>query len=83
MVKARLYEQEVQRREQEASDAHEEKSDIGWGHQIRSYVLHPYQMIKDLRTGVETSQSADVLDGDLDQFLEAALALKLAPEESE
>ncbi len=74
MLKARLYEQELKRREAEAMHAHEEKSDIGWGHQIRSYVLHPYQMIKDLRTGVETTSSQAVLDGDLDRFLEAALA---------
>ncbi len=83
LLKAKLYEAELQKREEAAAAEHGEKTDIGWGHQIRSYVLHPYQMIKDLRTGVETSQSADVLDGDLDQFLEAALALKLAPEESE
>lgn len=77
LIKAKLYEAELQKREEAAAAEHGEKSDIGWGHQIRSYVLHPYQMIKDLRTGVETSQSAAVLDGDLDQFLEAALALKL------
>jgi peptide chain release factor 2 len=54
------------------------KTDIGWGHQIRSYVLHPYQMVKDLRTGVETGNSSAVLDGDLDRFLEASLASRLA-----
>ncbi len=77
LLKAKLYEAELQKREEAASEAHGEKTDIGWGHQIRSYVLHPYQMIKDLRTGVETSQSSAVLDGDLDAFLEAALAQKL------
>ena len=77
LLKAKLYEAELQKREEQAAADHGEKTDIGWGHQIRSYVLHPYQMIKDLRTGVETSQSNDVLDGDLDQFLEAALAMKL------
>lgn len=77
LLKAKLYELELQKREEQAAADHGEKTDIGWGHQIRSYVLHPYQMIKDLRTGVETSQSAAVLDGDLDPFLEAALAQKL------
>ena len=77
LLKAKLYEAELQKREEQAAADHGEKTDIGWGHQIRSYVLHPYQMIKDLRTGVETSQSDKVLDGDLDMFLEAALAQKL------
>jgi peptide chain release factor 2 len=77
MLKAKLYELELQKQEQAKSDAHGEKTDIGWGHQIRSYVLHPYQMIKDLRTQVETTQSNAVLDGDLDLFLEASLAHKL------
>jgi peptide chain release factor 2 len=54
------------------------KTDIGWGHQIRSYVLHPYQMVKDLRTGVETGNTAAVLDGDLDRFLQASLAARIA-----
>jgi peptide chain release factor 2 len=74
MLKARLYELELQKRraEQEALEA--QKTDIGWGHQIRSYVLHPYKLVKDLRTGVETSDAQGVLDGDLDRFLEAALA---------
>ncbi len=74
MLKARLYELELQKREEEQAKEHGEKTDIGWGHQIRSYVLHPYQMVKDLRTNVETSQSQSVLDGDLDPFLEASLA---------
>ncbi len=78
MLKAKLYEEELRRREEEAAASHDEKTDIGWGHQIRSYVLHPYQMIKDLRTGVDTSNSSGVLDGDLDLFLEAALAHKLS-----
>ncbi len=77
LLKAKLYEAELQKREEAAADAHGEKTDIAWGHQIRSYVLHPYQMIKDLRTGVETSQSSAVLDGGIDMFLEASLAAKL------
>lgn len=83
MLKARLYEQELQKREQAKADAHGEKTDIGWGHQIRSYVLHPYQMIKDLRTQVETTQSGAVLDGDIDLFLEASLAHRLHGDEDE
>jgi len=77
MLKARLYELEVRRREAEAEAAAAGKTDIGWGHQIRSYVLHPYQMVKDLRTGVETSGTQAVLDGDLDDFLAAALAARV------
>ncbi|MGE4313054.1 MAG: peptide chain release factor 2 [Pseudobdellovibrionaceae bacterium] len=76
MLKARLYELELQKKEQAAQDSYGEKSEIGWGHQIRSYVLHPYQMVKDLRTGVENTQAHQVLDGDLDAYLEAALAQK-------
>ena len=76
MLRARLYERELKRREDETRAAHEAKSDIGWGHQIRSYVLHPYQMVKDLRTNYETGAAQNVLDGDLDNFLEAALAAK-------
>lgn len=82
MLKARLYEQELQKREASKSQSYEEKSDIGWGHQIRSYVLHPYQMIKDLRTNVETSNSQGVLDGDIEKFLSAALAIGLEENES-
>lgn len=74
MLKARLYEAELQKREEASQAEHDAKTDIGWGHQIRSYVLQPYQMVKDLRTGVETSNTGAVLDGDLDQFMEAALA---------
>ena len=77
MLKARLYEAEIQRREDETHAAHEAKSDIGWGHQIRSYVLQPYQMVKDLRTNVETSNTQGVLDGDLDDFMAAALAARV------
>jgi peptide chain release factor 2 len=77
MLRARLYERELQRREDAMTALQGEKSDIGWGHQIRSYVLHPYQMVKDLRTGVETSQSGAVLDGDLDAFLAASLAARI------
>jgi peptide chain release factor 2 len=77
MLKARLYERELKRREDETRAEHEAKSDIGFGHQIRSYVLHPYQMVKDLRTNVEKSDAQGVLDGDLDPFLEAALAARV------
>ncbi len=77
MLRGKLYEVELRKREDAAAADHGEKTDIGWGHQIRSYVLHPYQMIKDARTGVETTDSQGVLDGDLDRFLEASLAQKL------
>ena len=77
MLKARLYEQELQKREAAVDAMNANKTDIGWGHQIRSYVLQPYQMVKDLRTGVETSNPGAVLDGDLDRFLEASLAARL------
>ena len=71
MLRARLYEMEMKKREAQAAADQANKTDIGWGHQIRSYVLQPYQMVKDLRTGVQTSNTAGVLDGDLDQFMEA------------
>jgi peptide chain release factor 2 len=74
MLRARLYELELKKREEKAAAEQASKTDIGWGHQIRSYVLQPYQMVKDLRTGVQTSNTAGVLDGDLDQFMEATLA---------
>ena len=76
MLRARLYERELKKREVKAAAEQAAKTDIGWGHQIRSYVLQPYQMVKDLRTGVQTSNTGGVLDGDLDQFMEAALAQK-------
>jgi peptide chain release factor 2 len=76
MLRARLYELELKKREAQAAAEQAAKTDIGWGHQIRSYVLQPYQMVKDLRTGVQTSNTGAVLDGDLDQFMEAALAQK-------
>ena len=77
---------ELKKREEQAAAEQAAKTDIGWGHQIRSYVLQPYQMVKDLRTGVQTSNTGGVLDGDLDQFMEAALAQKAfggGPEEVE
>jgi peptide chain release factor 2 len=77
MLRARLYEFELRKREEVAQAEAEAKSDIGWGHQIRSYVLQPYQMVKDLRTGAETGNVQAVLDGDIDAFLEASLAHKL------
>src|SRR5262249_35768021 len=73
MLRARLYERELKKREEKAAAEQAAKTDIGWGHQIRSYVLQPYQMVKDLRTGVSTSNTGAVLDGDLDDFMQAAL----------
>jgi peptide chain release factor 2 len=77
MLRARLYELELQKREAEAQALQEQKTDIGWGHKIRSYVLQPYQMVKDLRTQVETSDTQGVLDGDLDAFMGASLAQRV------
>jgi peptide chain release factor 2 len=76
MLRAKLYEAELKKREEKAVADQAAKTDIGWGHQIRSYVLQPYQMVKDLRTGVSTSNTGAVLDGDIDQFTQAALAQK-------
>ena len=83
MLKARLYEQELQRREAASAAVESAKTDIGWGHQIRSYVLAPYQLVKDLRTGVEKGNPDAVLDGDLDPFMAAALASRVGATRSE
>ena len=77
MLRARLYELELERREEAAMAEAASKTEIGWGHQIRSYVLQPYQLVKDLRTGIESTNPPAVLDGDLDRFLEAALAARV------
>jgi peptide chain release factor 2 len=82
-LKARLYEAELQKREQEANASAASKTDIGWGHQIRSYVLQPYQLVKDLRTGVTSTAPLDVLDGDLDRFMAAALSQRVTGERVE
>ncbi len=76
MLRARMFEAEMRKREEKAAADQAAKTDIGWGHQIRSYVLQPYQMVKDLRTGLSTSDTGGVLDGDLDAFMQAALAQK-------
>ncbi|MBV1833392.1 peptide chain release factor 2 [Novacetimonas pomaceti] len=83
MLKARMYEQELQRREAAAAQTEAAKTDIGWGHQIRSYVLAPYQLVKDLRTNVEKTNPGAVLDGDLDDFMAAALAAQVGATRSE
>lgn len=83
MLKARLYEAEMQKREAEASTDYAAKTEIGWGHQIRSYVLQPYQLVKDLRTGVTSTSPDDVLDGALDPFMAAALSQKVTGEKVE
>ncbi len=77
MLRARLYEEELRKQEEKANAAAASKTDIGWGHQIRSYVLQPYQLVKDLRTGVESTSPQQVLDGSLDDFIEAALAQRV------
>ncbi len=73
MLKARLYEHELKKKEKQLKSSEETKSDIGWGHQIRSYVLHPYRMVKDNRTNFESSNPENVLDGEIDEFLESSL----------
>jgi peptide chain release factor 2 len=78
MLRARLYELELKKREEAANATEASKSDIGWGNQIRSYVLQPYQMVKDLRTGVESPTPQDVLDGDLDEFMKASLSQRVS-----
>jgi peptide chain release factor 2 len=79
-LRARLYEHELRKREEEANAVNATKTDIGWGHQIRSYVLQPYQLVKDLRTGVTSTAPNDVLDGDLDKFMAAALSQRVTGE---
>ena len=83
MLKAKIYEMELKKREAAADALEAQKTDIGWGHQIRSYVLQPYQMVKDQRTGVENSQAQAVLDGDIDMFLQASLAARLKGQDEE
>lgn len=80
MLKARMYEEELRSREEAVHATHTAKTDIGWGHQIRSYVLQPYQMVKDLRSGEESAQPDKILDGDLDTFMQAALAARVEGE---
>jgi peptide chain release factor 2 len=77
MLRARLYEIELQKKQEKLDAANAQKADIGWGHQIRSYVLQPYQLVKDLRTGTQSTNPAAVLDGDIDHFIEAALAQRI------
>ena len=77
MLRARIYEAELKKREEAANAEAASKTEIGWGHQIRSYVLQPYQLVKDLRTGTESTNPQGVLDGDLDEFMEAALAQRV------
>ena len=83
MLKARMYEQELQKREAAAAQTEASKTDIGWGHQIRSYVLAPYQLVKDLRTNVEKTNPGAILDGDIDDFMAAALAARVGATRSE
>jgi peptide chain release factor 2 len=78
-----MYELELRKREEAANASAGSKTDIGWGHQIRSYVLQPYQMVKDTRTGVEKGNAHGVLDGDIDEFLEAALAQRIGGKEED
>jgi peptide chain release factor 2 len=78
MLKARLYELELKKREEKANAEAASKTEIGWGHQIRSYVLQPYQLVKDLRTGTQSTNPAAVLDGEIDPFVESALAQRIS-----
>ncbi|WP_265518804.1 peptide chain release factor 2 [Nitratireductor luteus] len=78
MLRARLYEEELKKREEAASATEASKTEIGWGHQIRSYVLQPYQLVKDLRTGTESTNPQDVLDGNLDAFMQASLSQRVS-----
>jgi len=78
MLKSRLYELELKKREDKANAEAAAKKDIGWGHQIRSYVLQPYQLVKDLRTGAQSTDPQKVLDGGIDPFIEAALAQRVS-----
>ncbi|MGI9364149.1 MAG: peptide chain release factor 2 [Rhizobiaceae bacterium] len=82
-LRARLYDMEMKKREEATQSAHDNKTEIGWGHQIRSYVLQPYQMVKDLRTGVESTNPTAVLDGDLNAFMESALAHQVSGEDKQ
>lgn len=82
-LRARLYDLEMKKRQESIQDAHDSKTDIGWGHQIRSYVLQPYQLVKDLRTGVESTSPDNVLDGDLNPYMEAALAHQITGKDSD
>lgn len=82
-LRARLYDVEMKKRQESIQEAHEAKSDIGWGHQIRSYVLQPYQLVKDLRTGVESTSPDNVLDGDLNTFMEASLVHQISGSDAE
>ena len=82
-LRARLYDLEMKKREEATQSAHDNKTEIGWGHQIRSYVLQPYQLVKDLRTGVESTNPSGVLDGDLNAFMEQALAHQVSGEDKQ
>tara|TARA_B100001146_G_C16174899_1_gene431869 strand:+ start:40 stop:291 length:252 start_codon:yes stop_codon:yes gene_type:complete len=82
MLRARIYELELQKKEEESQEIIDKKLEIGWGHQIRSYVLQPYQLVKDLRTELENTNPQEVLDGNIDSFLSVALSQKVQRKES-
>jgi peptide chain release factor 2 len=82
MLRARIYELELQKKEEESQEVIDKKSEIGWGHQIRSYVLQPYKLVKDLRTELENTNPQEVLDGNIDNFLSVALSQKVQRKES-